>query len=74
MKDDMKNSRIAKKFCVNCLENRALYRRRRGGVRSGRGFNLCFRCHRSLVDSFRTRPFLPAAAVVETVVALPLAA
>jgi hypothetical protein len=74
MKNDMKDSRIAKKFCVNCLDNRALYRRRRGGVRSGRGFNLCFRCHRSLANSFRMRPFVLAPAVVETVVELPLAA
>jgi hypothetical protein len=71
MRYEMKDSRVAKSLCVNCQEHRALYRRR-GGVRRGRGFNLCFRCYRSLVDSYRLRPLMFAEAV--SAVELPLAA
>lgn len=72
MKDETKTKRASRKSCVNCFERRALYRRR-GNVRWQRGFNLCFKCHRSVADSFRLVVVAEAAPPV-TAVELPLAA
>lgn len=73
MKDETKHGRAAKKLCMNCRERRALSNYR-GVVRWRRGFDLCFRCHRSLADSMRARPFEFVFAAAQPDVQLPLAA
>lgn len=72
MKDETKTKRASRKLCVNCHERQALYRRR-GNVRWQRGFNLCFRCHRSAANRFRLAPVFEAATPATTF-ELPLAA
>jgi len=77
MKDMTKTTRAGRKVCVSCFERRARYRRR-GNVRWQRGFNLCFKCHRSVADRLRLAEVAAAAPAVELplapVVELPLAA
>jgi hypothetical protein len=72
MKDETKLKRVGHKLCMNCFKRRALYRRR-GNVRWQRGFNLCFRCHRSVTNRFRLA-VVASATPPMTAVELPLAA
>lgn len=72
MKDETRTKRASRKLCANCFERRALYRRR-GNIRWQRGFNLCFRCHRSVANRFRLAAVADAAPPVSAV-ELPLAA
>lgn len=76
MKDVSKYRRNARKICCHCHERRALYCRR-SIVRWKRGFDLCFECHRALVNSLRSpsKPLITIPLPVSVpVMPLPLAA
>lgn len=71
MRIQLKAKKNTKKLCRQCSAKRALYRRGEV-VRWKRGFDLCFRCFRSKVDSLRQECMVAETTQFE--LGLPLAA